>query len=120
MLWLIVNFWPWVLVPVAIWLLRGLWVATQRPRVWYLHHSKAGRLGRLVTVRRQQLLPPWLQVTETWFVPNDGTFMKREGDGKAAMTRVYGHDYESELGSLIRGALTVGEARAAELEELAK
>jgi hypothetical protein len=66
----------------AIWFLRGLWVATQRPRLKVLSHEDLGKDGIFVTVMRQQLLPPWLSVRETWLVPDSReNCPMRESDG---------------------------------------
>lgn len=50
----------------AVWLLNGLRKAVFKPRVTYVSHIPVPGDGYMLTVKRQQLLPPWLTVTETW------------------------------------------------------
>lgn len=118
--------WNWMLVPVAIWFLNGLRKALLNPRIRLHAMTKAGN-GHLVVVTRQELLPPWRQLRETWFLtkhphygsPQDGGAY-REGDG-----RFEGHvpgywTLGSTLGSALFGAMLVAKAREAETEELSK
>ncbi len=62
----------------AVWFVRGVLVALYRPRIekvrWVLiedekEEGKETKSFAFLTVRRQQLLPPWLRVEEVWFVP---------------------------------------------------
>lgn len=116
--------WNWLLVPVAIWFLRGVLVALYRPRVRIISFREASVQARpttcfhcikgayesfLVDIERQRLLPPWLMCRETWLVT--GNTCIREGDGRSE---------DDVLGHKIGGALRVAVARQAETEELLK
>jgi hypothetical protein len=61
----------------AVWFLRGLWVATQRPRLSYRSHELT-TAGVFITVDRQQLLPPWLNRRETWLLIGDSAYRENE------------------------------------------
>jgi hypothetical protein len=116
--WLLTS-WPSQIAVVvfAVWFLRGLWVATQRPRLKYVSHSDVEHRNWLVTVERQQLLPPWTKVTETWLVTEeyDGATAVREGDGY----RVAHRDRVSLARELL-GVVCVARARDKETERLTK
>lgn len=110
--------WNWLLIPVAAWFLRGVYVAWTRPRIRLLTASKAGKEGVLLTVERQEMLPPWRRLSETWLIGvrrdhwgDRTTVCYREGDGRKA-----GEDLAAHL----NGALSVAEARERETEELSK
>ena len=118
--WILSFGWNWALVPVVAWFIHGVWKALYRPRVKLLDYVQVpGTKSRnsygdevweyLVTLNRQQLLPPWRNLQETWLVRARDCV--REGDGRC----------ESDfLAATIRGALSVAIARAKETEELVK
>lgn len=122
--WLMVNIGSIAVIVFNVWFARGLWVATQRPRIKYIEHSHVKDRGYLLTVDRQQLLPPWLLVSrETWLIPERGygginTAPVRESDGARAWDSL--NSIESSLAQRLRGALEVAEAREAELAGLCK
>jgi hypothetical protein len=68
----------------GLWLLNGLRKAVFKPRLQYVSHQAIKGDGHMVTLKRQQLLPPWMTVEETWHVPYIGpvTDITRQ-DGKA-------------------------------------
>lgn len=78
--WLLTS-WPGqaLALVAALWFLNGLRKAMFKPSLTYISHQVAKRAGwnghdgYFVTVERQQLLPPWLLVKETWFVNMAGT-----------------------------------------------
>jgi hypothetical protein len=108
--------WNWLLVPVAIWFARGVYNALTRPRIQFLTYTHVSGHGWLCTVRRQELLPPWRLLTESYLVPSNGRPVSRESDGHSCSS--YGSD--DELGSRIKLALNAALARASETEELSK
>jgi hypothetical protein len=119
--------WNWLLVPVAIWFVNGLRKAALNPRIRLHSFTRAGK-GHLVEVTRQELLPPWRQLRETWFLhehpqykanPYDGQ-ATREGDGRTCSCVPGYMSLSSCLGEALFGALRVAKARDAETEELAK
>jgi hypothetical protein len=116
--WLLTNWLTqtlWVLA--ALWFVNGLRKAILKPRVTYVTHSKVEGHGSLLTVRRQQLLPPWLTVEETWLVGAHGNWATRESDGRrlsSACSEDDGHGLLTKL----EGLLTVQAARAKETETL--
>lgn len=103
----------------ATWLLWGVWKATMRPRLVYVSHTKLDKdrtfCKSLLTVRRQQLLPPFLVKEETWLIdpPHDCI---RENDGEAVNAGCHGH--RRALAGCLLGCLKVAEARQKETEEL--
>lgn len=110
--------WNWLLIPAAVWFLRGLYVVMQRPRIRYVGHSKAHRSLYFLTVVRQQRLPPWLATKETWLVdPCGKDICAREGDGKTEGGIDYRHSY---LGDRLVSCLKIALAREAETEDLCK
>lgn len=110
--------WNWLLVPVAVWFLRSLYVVMQRPRIRYLAHTKAQRGRYFLTVERQQRLPPWLAVKETWLVdPSGKAICTREVDGKCEGGFDARHSF---LGDRLISCLNIALARDAETEELLK
>lgn len=106
--------WKWLLVPVGIWLLNGLRKALLHPWIRFLDFSETS-LGVLVTVVRQEHLPPWRQLTETYLLPPEkDAFVTREVDG-------YVCSYEgkhSALGRRLRAAFRVAKARKMETDGL--
>jgi hypothetical protein len=115
--WLLSFGWNWLLVPVAAWFLNGLRKALFVPRVRLLQHTKSGP-GFLVTLRRQQLLPPWQNLTETWYVLEAKKDCVREGDGRHENGD--NANWDSNLALRICCALRVAKARETETEELLK
>lgn len=116
--WLFSFGWNWLLVPTAVWFTRGVYVAWVRPRIKLLSASKAGKEGTLLTVQRQEMLPPWRLMSETWLIGSRRdhwgdrtTLCYREGDGRVASESLTAH---------LNGALAVAEARERETGELAK
>jgi hypothetical protein len=99
----------------AIWFLRGLWVASQRPRLTYRSHEVV-KAGMFITVDRQQLVPPWLSERETWLVHSFGP-PTREGDGYQARDD-YGNC--TSLGHRIKALKVTIEARDEQLREISK
>jgi hypothetical protein len=67
----------------AVWFLNGLRKAIFKPRITYVSHVVIGNKGYFLTVKRQQLLPPWLLVEETWHLDDLGPFpvATRTSDG---------------------------------------
>jgi hypothetical protein len=116
--WLLSFGWNWVLIPAAAWFARGVYIAWTRPWLKCVSVSKLKGDRALVTVMRQERLPPWRRIEETWYVGTrqdmwgDRTARAhREGDGVAAST---------ELSAAISGIVLVAIAREQETEELAK
>lgn len=70
--WLLSFGWNWLLVPVAIWWLNGLRKVWLLPRIRVLEVSKFSGGGQLVRIERQELVPPWRLLKETW-VRSDGS-----------------------------------------------
>jgi hypothetical protein len=118
--WAISFGWNWLLIPVAVWFAFGLRRALKNPRIKYLDHVEVGS-NHIISIRRQQWLPPWQQVDESWHVmqyeDHYHTVLTREGDGL-----IYSNESVSDFGLFhrIRGALRVGIARRKETEELVK
>ncbi len=116
--WLISFGWNWLLVPVAIWFLSRLYAVLLNPRIKYVTHSKATGSKYFLTVNRQNRLPPWLNVQETWLVCLYGSDpCCREHDGKAERGIDGIHSF---LGDRLIGCLKVAIAREEELERLSK
>lgn len=68
-----------------LWFANGLRKAVFKPRVTYVSHQEVSGGGYLLTVKRQQLLPPWLAVQETWLLTSLSRALGRafrESDGK--------------------------------------
>ena len=140
--WILSFGWNWALVPVAIWFARGIWVAYLRPELKYLSHTSftkkvdfisdeerennarypslyPKRPGgydvsfSLITIKRQELLPPWRLLDETWLLsvaPTGATIAYLEGDGWQHYA----------IGKKLSGMMLVVQARAQELEDLSK
>lgn len=108
--------WNWLLVPVGIWFLNGARKALLKPRVRYLSHSDVSSRGSLVTVERQELLPPWRTLIETYLV-RSGHYPVRESDGHICCN--FDGDTDS-LGRRLEGILQVAKFRQIETEELSK
>jgi len=115
--WLLSFGWNWLLVPVGFWFLRGLWRAVSKPRIKYRSHTKVGKSGHLLDVYRQELLPPWRNLEETWYVNltewHSDSPCVREGDGK----QVAWLDMD-DLHIRLRGCLKVAILREKETEEI--
>lgn len=119
--------WNWLLAPVAVWFLNGLRKAFLNPRI-KLHLVTKTVGGHFVEVTRQQLLPPWKQLRETWFVTGHPEYTLnrrdrmaiREGDGRTAPYVPGYMTLSSSLGAALCGALQVALARESETEELSK
>lgn len=103
--WLLSLGWNWLLVPVVVWVMRGVWLALQRPELIYRSHSVVPTRGTLVTVDRQERWPPWRARAETWLVNGDSAW--REVDGQAA---------RKTLAGKLRRVFRIAEARAIETE----
>jgi hypothetical protein len=105
----------------AAWFLRGLWKATMRPRLTYISSSFARkeheRREYLVSVKRQELLPPWRTLEETWLVviapKGTADWCAREGDGKFL-------PQNDKLSVRLRALVRLAKARESETEELLK
>lgn len=78
----------WALVPVAVWFLYGLKKVLLNP--WFkLNFVTKTKNGYFLNVTRQEFLPPWRQVKETWLLckhpyyreKNDMIAIRKE-DGK--------------------------------------
>lgn len=113
--------WNWLLIPAAIWFANGLRKALLNPRIKYVSHTPAAKHGKLVTLRRQELLPPWRLLDETWLVDEDRAI--RDGDGQTVFPpgRYDAFTLPSEMLFLkMRGQLRMIAARDAETEELSK
>ena len=115
-LWLISNYAAQAAYVVgAVWFLNGLRKALWKPRVQYLEHAAAGQ-QTLIKIRRQQRLPPWRSLVETWLI--NGNEIIREGDGYVLPQPAYGTPWwEDSLWTAIRGCLIVAKARKLETEE---
>lgn len=113
--------WNWVLVPVAIWFVNGLRKALLNPRVKYCSHTSAGHLGKLVIVRRQELLPPWRTLDETWLI--DDRKAVRDGDGWTVFPAGQFDAFifpSEQVFHRLQGLLRIISARDVETEELSK
>jgi hypothetical protein len=66
--WLLTNGITVSAIAFAIWFLNGLRKAVFKPRVVYVSHQDIPGEGTLMTVKRQQLIPPWSQIEETWLL----------------------------------------------------
>lgn len=115
--WLMTN-WMTQLATVvfAIWFARGVWKATMRPRLTYVSHQEVKGHGWFLTVRRQQLLPPFLRVEETWHLTSLDHYYStttRVSDGHVLTDRT---DLEKSLCRLV----AIAKARDAETDELLK
>jgi hypothetical protein len=70
----------------AGWFLNGLRKAVMKPRLTYASHQFVPHQGYFLTVKRQELLPPWRTLDETWFLDKPSPSKKttactRESDG---------------------------------------
>ncbi len=114
--WIFSFGWNWLLGPVAIWFLNGLRKAVLKPRVRYLSHSIVGS-DALVTIERQELLPPWRTLVESYLV-RPGHHPCRESDGHTCKS-IMDND-TTGLGERIEAVLMVAKVRTKETEELSK
>jgi hypothetical protein len=121
--WLLTS-WPGqiAIVLFAAWFLRGLWKATMRPRVklvsWSrLDRGKYSKSEYLVTVVRNELLPPWRTLEEAWLVgeTHRGPCATRESDGRKIEQ---GITFPSPLALNLKGLCEVAEAREQETADL--
>jgi hypothetical protein len=112
--WLLSFGWNWLLVPVAIWFLRGVYRAMATPRVKLITFTEVKALY-LVDIKRQQLLPPWRCVHETWLVDPYRPSATREGDGRFEDGYEDIFPFASQLARAIAGALRVAQAREEQL-----
>lgn len=110
--------WNWLLVPAAVWFVRGVYVAWTRPWLRCVSVSKAGKDSVLISVERQERMPPWRLLKETYAIGvardhwgDRNALAHREGDGWRA------HD---SLSAALHGILIVSDARERETEELSK
>ena len=116
--WLLSFGWNWLLVPVAIWFLRGVYVAWARPRLKYLSHTKT-KCGIIVRLERQELLPPWRMRTEEWVLTEANNYpCTRLSDGYTVMDCMDHRGWG--LWSHLRGLIRSVHARDAETEELSR
>jgi hypothetical protein len=100
----------------AIWFARGVWKATMRPRLTYVSHSEVKGHGWFITVRRQELIPPWRTIEETWLTDSlsvSNSTLTRVGDGKVL------YDFGPLSRSLLQ-LIVVARARDAETEQILK
>ena len=118
-----------------LWLALGLYAvngvrkALFKPRLRVISFSKT-KAGEFVETERQQLLPPWLTIKETWMAEPNQTYRHdystykftdylRESDGVAMSSgrfKLIGHPLSLQL----TAALSVKKAREAETDELLK
>lgn len=106
----------------AAWFAWGAWKAVMRPRLTYISHTALERkdsvYGKaLLTVKRQQLLPPFLAKEETWLIDPPHECI-REHDGEAVNCGGYGN--RKALAACLIGCLKVARARQQETDELLK
>ena len=118
--WLLTNWASQIaLVVFAAWFLNGLRKAILRPRIAYVMHSDV-KGETLLTVRRQERLPPWRLLEETWLLLPDGRHhCIREGDGK----QIQGYNpggFDSELAYQLHGLASVKRVRDQETAEVLK
>ena len=100
----------------GLWVVNGLRKAVLKPRVQYLEHSEIKHHGSLVKIKRQELLPPWRTLEETWLVPYVTGVCVREGDGRSGLA--CGSTYEeSSLSERIKACLKIAQIRKLEAEE---
>jgi hypothetical protein len=104
--WLVFG-WPGqvALVVFTAWFLNGLRKVFFKPRLVYVEHQRVTE-GSIVSVRRQELWPPWRVLDERWLV-NSSQGSSRLGDGAFVSTRhdlcralvalIIAHDAEQEL-----------------------
>lgn len=112
--------WNWLLVPVAIWFLNGLRKALTNPRIKLITHTRVGSAHSdtfIVDLRRQQLLPPWRNVHESWLVAMSRPSATREGDGRHEDGYEHKFPWPSVLANQINGALKVSLARDEEISK---
>jgi hypothetical protein len=104
----------------AAWFLRGVYAAVCRPRLTYRSHELLKDKRMFITVDRQEVLPPWRSLRETWLVARHGrlTFPSREGDGRVAKDSTY--DVLSPLGKRLEALQETIEAREEQLKEMSK
>lgn len=122
--WLMTNWLTQIAtVAFAIWFARGVWKATMRPRLTYVSHQEVKGHGTLLTVKRQELLPPWRMLEETWLLPGKSYYDQtaiRESDGsKIWWDRVLTIG-SSNLCHQLYGLHAIKLARDAETDELLK
>lgn len=114
----------WLLLPLAVWFARGLWVATQRPLLKLVSVSKVSDTAKLVTVKRQQLAPPWMLLDEVYLLRQkirDPRYKYLEEYLEpAAFRESDGSKADKDLTLCLVGLCAVQEAREAETEELSK
>lgn len=121
--WLLLTNWAsqiaWVIF--GAWFLNGLRKAIMRPRVTYVAHVAVNDHGTLVTVRRQELIPPWRTLDEVWLlgVYGGGKSAIRESDGKCLMDGDR-DDIGSPLARRLHALVRVQKARAKETENVLK
>ncbi len=114
--WLITS-WPAQVAYAALaaWFLNGLRKAVWRPRLTLVSMSSLGGQRWLMTVRRQQLLPPWGVVDETWLLTgSDAAYCEQTG-------RTAGlYDMGGTLLQRLVALRKVASAREEETEELSR
>lgn len=116
--WLLSFGWNWLLVPVVIWFAHGICVAWARPRLTYCSHTKT-KVGIIVRLKRQELLPPWRELDEEWVLTNERNHTcTRLTDGYSVADVIDCRGFG--LWSHLRGLMTSVAARDAETEELSK
>jgi hypothetical protein len=116
--WLLTNWLTQILcVLAALWFANGLRKAIMRPRVTHVTHSEVEGHGTLLTVKRQELLPPWRTLDETWLLVGRYS-ATREKDGKSLDGDPFTLTGGSHLQQNLHGLLAVQEARAKETETL--
>jgi hypothetical protein len=107
----------------CVWFLNGLRKALLNPSLQYVSHINVGERGALIKIQRQQLLPPWRTLDESWLLRSDCA--TREGDGRTLLSpRLSTSLRDDRLYNSIAGCLRVAMAREAakdaELAELEK
>lgn|SRR5512138_3967207 len=96
----------------AIYVANGLRKSLLKPRVRYLEHTDVEGHGTLVKIKRQELLPPWRTLEETWLVfPYAEKACVREGDGYVALEFCSSYT-EDGLSRRIKGCLGAARVRA--------
>lgn len=99
----------------GLWFLNGLRKAIWKPRVTYVSHRAVPKAGTLLTVKRQQLMPPWMLVEETWLLDRGIHYnhATRESDGRSISDNSNGSIWDYTLVDSLSGVLVMRLAREA-------
>ena len=111
--WLLKLSWNYLFIPVGVWFLRGVWVASTRPRIKYVEHTVLSEQLTLFRVVRQERLPPWRALEETWLLDTRYGRATRESDGKMV-------DRSNDMYRSLFGHEEMQRAKAQEIEQLTK